>query len=81
MEEIYNGTISFLHLCVNVVIYVTTMDFINLIHYNDTTFALNIYLLVCFCCCSVTQSCPTLSDPMDCSMSGFPDIHQLSDLA
>ena len=45
MEEIYNGTISFLHLCVNVVIYVTTMDFINLIHYNDTTFALNIYLL------------------------------------
>ena len=24
---------------------------------------------------SVTQSCPTLCDPMDCSMPGFP-IHQ-----
>ena len=26
---------------------------------------------------SVTQSCPTLCDPMSCSMSGFPVHHQL----
>ena len=26
---------------------------------------------------SVTQSCPTLCDPMDCSMPGFPLQHQL----
>ena len=26
---------------------------------------------------SVTQSCPTLCDPMNCSMSGFPIHHQL----
>ena len=26
---------------------------------------------------SVTQSCPTLCDPMDCGMSGFPVHHQL----
>ena len=25
-------------------------------------------------CCSVAQSCPTLCDPMDCSMPGFPSI-------
>ena len=24
------------------------------------------------CCCSVTKSCPTLCDPMDCSTPGFP---------
>ena len=24
------------------------------------------------CCCSGTQSCPTLCDPMDCSTLGFP---------
>ena len=24
------------------------------------------------CCCSVTPSCPTLCDPMDCSTPGFP---------
>ena len=30
---------------------------------------------------SVTQSCPTLSDPMDCSMPGFLVHHQLSELA
>ena len=26
---------------------------------------------------SVTQSCPTLCDPMDCSMPGFPVYHKL----
>ena len=31
-------------------------------------------------CCSVTQSCRTLCDPMDCSMPGFPVHHQLPEL-
>ena len=30
---------------------------------------------------SVTQSCPTLCDLMDCSMPGFPVLHHLPDLA
>ena len=30
---------------------------------------------------SATQSCPTLCDPMDCSMPGFPVHHQLPGLA
>ena len=30
---------------------------------------------------SVIQSCPTLYDPMDCSMPGFPVYHQLPELA
>ena len=30
---------------------------------------------------SVTQSCPTLCDPMDCSTPGFPVHHQLLKLA
>ena len=30
---------------------------------------------------SVTQSCPTLCDPMDCSMPGSPVYHQLTKLA
>ena len=29
------------------------------------------------CCCSVAQSYPTLCDPMDCSMPGFPVLHHL----
>ena len=32
------------------------------------------------CCCSVTQSCQTLCDPMDCSMPGFPVLQQLQSL-
>ena len=27
--------------------------------------------------CSVAQSCPTLCDPMDCGMPGFPILHHL----
>ena len=30
---------------------------------------------------SVTQSCPTLCDPMDCSTPGFLVHHQLPELA
>ena len=30
---------------------------------------------------SVTQSCPTLCEPMDCSTPGFPVHHQLRELA
>ena len=31
------------------------------------------------CCCSVTQSCLTLYDPMDCSTPGFLVLHYLSE--
>ena len=32
------------------------------------------------CCCSVAKLCPTLCDPMDCSMLGFPVLHYLVSL-
>ena len=35
-----------------------------------------------FCCCfSVTKSCLTLCDPMDCSTPGFPVLHCLLEFA
>ena len=30
-------------------------------------------------CCSVTQPCPTLCNPMDCSTPGFPVLHHLQE--
>ena len=33
------------------------------------------------CCCWVTQSCPTLCDPMDCSTPGFPVLCYLLEFA
>ena len=33
------------------------------------------------CCCSVAESCPTLCDPMDCSMPGSPVLHYLPEFA
>ena len=41
------------------------------------------FLFVCFFIqlSSVSQSCPTLCDPMDCSTPGFPVHHQLLELA
>ena len=32
-------------------------------------------------CCSVAKSCPTLCDPMDCSLPGFSVHHYLSEFA
>ena len=35
-----------------------------------------------FCwCCSVIKSCPTLCDPMNCNMPGFPVLHYLPEFA
>ena len=34
-----------------------------------------------FCCCSVTHWCPTLCDPMDWSIPGFPVLHCLLEFA
>ena len=37
---------------------------------------------LCLCsCCSVTKSCPTLCNPMDCSTLGFPVLHYLLEFA
>ena len=33
------------------------------------------------CWCSVTKSCPTLCDPMDCRKPGFPVLHCLPEFA
>ena len=32
-------------------------------------------------CCSITESCLTLCNPMDCSMPGFIHLHHLTELA
>ena len=37
--------------------------------------------VIVFCCCSVTQLCPALCDPMNCSKPGFPVLHHLLELA
>ena len=33
------------------------------------------------CCCSVTQSCMTVCDPMECSIPAFPVLHYLPEFA
>ena len=35
----------------------------------------------CCCCCWVTNLCPTLCNPLDCSMTGFPTLHYLLEFA
>ena len=48
---------------------------------RDRYGSIDIYPQVHYCCCSVTQLCPTLCDSMDCSTPGFPVLHQLPELA
>ena len=44
-------------------------------------FILESLLLQNLCHCSVTKSCLTLCDPIDCSMPGFPVLHYLPEFA
>ena len=44
-------------------------------------FACKFLLMWSFCCCSVTKSCLTLCDTMDCSTSGFSVLHYLTEFA
>ena len=41
----------------------------------------NVIFIVITFCCSVAQLCPTLCNPMDYSMPGFPVLHHLTELA
>ena len=56
---------------------------INYLHHklsiNPTNCALHLLPICTVCCghCSVTKPCPTLCDPRDCSMPGFPVLHHL----
>ena len=40
-----------------------------------TVVSISLLLTVKYFCYSVTQSCPALCDPMDCSTPGFPVLH------
>ena len=57
--------------------YVSQETFIS--HMNGNKVMSNAFLVILVS--SVTQSCPTLWDSMDCSTPGFPVQHQLPELA
>ena len=46
-------------------------------HSEALTSWLLLRLHLLFLCCSVAQLCPTLCDPTDCSIPGFPVFHHL----
>ena len=41
----------------------------------------NLYRIKAACTCSITQSCPTHCDPMDCSTPGLSVLHHLPEFA
>ena len=49
-------------------------------HVKSMNVSMSLFLSV-LGCCSVTQSCPTLCNPMDCSMPGFPVLFLLPEFA
>ena len=59
------------------------MSFIYIYIFQKVYLLFKLLLLCIFCIqfSSVTQLCPTLWDPMNCSTLGFPVYHQLPELA
>ena len=57
----------------------TYLDYV-LIHGSANIFLISSFHFFWFCCSSVTKSCPTLFDPMDCS-TRFPVHHHLPQFA
>ena len=54
---------------------------VTMYHSPNGNISFPIWVLWNICCCSsVTKSCPTLCDPMDCSTPGFPVLHYLQSL-
>ena len=47
---------------------------------NSKGLEFSVFFNVNCCYCSVTKSCLTLCDPMDCSMPGFQVYHHLLEL-
>ena len=50
---------------------------------SDITLVMQLCFTFCCwcCCCSVAKSCPTLCNPMDCSVPAFPVLHHLPEFA
>ena len=51
--------------------------FLPLIVKNFPYLSIKLCNFIVYCCRLVTQSCPTLCDPMDCSMPGLPVLHHV----
>ena len=45
------------------------------------SYIITIFEVLQCCCCWAAKSCPTLCNPMDCSMLGFPVLHYLLEVA
>ena len=56
---------------------------IEMVEQGETTiiFIKNTKITTMYCRCLVTQLCPTLVTPMDCSKPGFPVLHYLPEFA
>ena len=46
----------------------------------NNRYNLNMFQIL-HCCCSVIKSCPTICNPMNCTMPGFPVHHYLPEFA
>ena len=47
----------------------------------ELALVISVACVIVYCCFLVAQSCPTLCNPRDCSMPGFPVLHYLPELA
>ena len=67
--------------CMHILSYIPIYDTSDMSICSYSCMCLLVEKITNICCYSITKSCPTLCDPMDCSMSGFPVIQHLPEFS
>ena len=76
-----SSPINYMSISISRVLYLSSfsLSFSDFIFYKSSLSYYSLAILD-ICCCSVTQSCPTLCDPMDCSTTGIPVLYHLPEV-
>ena len=83
--HLLSRAISFIPMASNTIYAISDIEFFKFLFVCSGFLLCRSFTFLCWCflslhsfyCCSVTQSCLTLCNPIDCSTPGFPVLHYL----
>ena len=81
MHEFASGPSNLFHWSISLFLWLSIYSFMSSVNTDSFTSFLIWMPFILFhfrgYCCSITQSCPTVCNPLDCGMPGFPVLYHL----